>query len=479
MTKIQISSKNESDQLSLPIDDIYFKKLQELKKKYKIQYYNVRFCSRSSSNLRIEMGNQRSAHIFNNSGFSIQTFTDGGYGFSSSNIISLEQLEKKFEESAKLCKFAAKNAETKFLIDELDPIKDKFIQTQKVKLLDVNPEDKVKYLKEQDMNARKYDKRIVNTNSNYADSTTHQIIVTSDDRIIDTTETYARIMIFAFSKEGSVLQSARESVGLVGGFEVVDKGKDIGETAAKKAIEILAAKPVKGGKYNIIIDPFLAGTFAHEAFGHAAEADSVLANESVLIDKIGKKIGPDYINIVDDPSLPGAYGSVVYDSEGIKARKVELVKNGILKEFMHSRETASRMHEKPTGNGRAQTFKMTPQVRMRCTYIEPGDRKLEEMFEELREGLYCISWLYGYTEPNKGEFQFKMERAYLIENGEKKQLLRDAALSGTILEVLNKITAVSKGLQMDDGTCGKGGQSVPVCSGGPHLLIKDTVIGGV
>lgn len=476
----QPSLKNDKESfLDLPIDDLYFKQLTALKKKFDIQYFNVRFCTRSSSNLRIEMGNMRSSHIMNTSGFSIQTFIEGGYGFSSSSIISLEQLEKKFEESAKLAKFASQNAEIKFKIKELDPIKEKFVQTQKIKLIDVGPDEKVKYLKEQDFQARNFDTRIVNTISNYADSTTHQITVTSDDRIIDSTETYARIMIFAYSKEGPVLQSARASVGLAGGFEIIDKGKDLGETAAKKAIEILSAKPVKGGKYNIIIDPLLAGTFAHEAFGHAAEADAILANESILAGKIGEKVGPEYINIVDDPSIPGAYGSVMYDSEGIKAKKVSLIKNGILTEFMHSRETASRMNTMPTGNGRAQTYKSLPQVRMRCTYIEPGDWKLEEMFKELKNGIFCQSWNYGYTEPNKGEFQFKMERAYIIENGEKKQILRDAALSGSILDCLNKISAVSKDFDLDDGACGKGGQSVPVCSGGPYLLIKDTIIGGI
>lgn len=473
------SKKNEESFLDLPIDDIYFDKLTALKKKYQVQYFNVRFCSRNSSNLRIEMGNMKSSHIFNTYGFSIQSFIDGGYGFSSSNVINLEELEKKFEESAKLAKFASKNAELKFKINELDPIHDKFVQTQKINLLDVSPDEKLKYLKEQDSRTQNFDKRIVNTMSNYADSTTHQIIVTSDNRIIDTTETYARIMILAYSKEGQILQSARASVGLAGGFEVIEKGQDLGETAAKKAIEILSAKPVKGGKYNIIIDPLLAGTFAHEAFGHAAEADGILANESILAGKIGEKVGPESINIVDDPSLPGAYGSVVYDSEGIKARKVALIKNGILTEFMHSRETASRMNVMPTGNGRAQTYKSNPQVRMRCTYIEPGDWKLEEMFQELKNGIFCQSWNYGYTEPNKGEFQFKMERAYIIEKGEKKQILRDAALSGSILDCLNKITAVSKDFELDDGACGKGGQSVPVCSGGPYLLIRDTVIGGI
>lgn len=467
------------DILEIPVDDIYFKALELLQKKFKIQYYNVRFGVSKSTNLRINKGNMRNAHSSLNYGFSVQAFKDGGYGFAVSNVINLDELKEKFEEAAKLAIFASKKAEKSFNIKQLDPLNAKFKQSMKTNLLDVSQDEKIEFLLNQDKIAGKYDKRIVNTDSLYGDTLNHQIIATSDQRIIDMTESSALVYVRAYSKMGDINQMARANIGITGGYEVTELAADLGETAAKRAIELLEAKPVTGGKYNIIIDPLLAGTFAHEAFGHASEADAVLANESQLAGLLGKKVGPDNINIIDRPDIEDAFGSIVYDSEGTEAKPVHLVKDGIMTGYLHSRETASKMDVEPTGNGRTVTYGSPPIVRMRNTYIEPGNWTLEEMLEELKNGILCINWNYGYTEPAIGQFMFKMERAWQIESGEKVQLLRDAALSGTMLEVLNKITALSKDKELDMGRCGKAGQTVPVGSGGPYIALNDIVLGGM
>lgn len=465
--------------LDLPIDDSYFKILSNLAKKTKIQYFNARFSAAISTNIGISRGNIKAAHFFNSYGFSIQTFTNGGWGFAVSNNINREEVEKKFNESAKLAKFSSTKCEKAFSIDELDPLSKKIVQPQKKNLLDVDQKEKLAFIMEQDKKARGFDKKIVNTNSSYSDTVRHQIIFTSDQRIIDSQESYARALVATNSKDGPIKQSGRESIGITGGFEIIDLCPNMGEKAAKKAIELLSAKPVIGGKYNIIADPLLTGTFIHEAFGHACEADLVLAEESILKDKIGEKLGPEFINIIDDPGKESFYGSIIFDSECIQAKKVQLVKDGILNEFMHNRETSSKMNVAPTGNGRSQSYKSVPVVRMTSTYLEPGNWQLEEMIEELKEGLLCENWKYGYANPSVGDFQFKMERAWKIEKGEKAYLLRDAALSGMMLEALNKITAISKEIIYDDGACGKSGQHVPVSSGGPYIRINDNVIGGI
>ncbi|MHA1339732.1 MAG: TldD/PmbA family protein [Promethearchaeota archaeon] len=474
------SAKNGMNiELEIPIDDSYISFLDKLKKKYNVDFYNTRFTNLLTTNLRIDKGKMKSAHLFQNFGFSILVYKNGAKGFAISNDISKENLENKFNEALKLAKFGSEQIEEPFKIKELDPIKKKVITPQKKNLLDVDIEEKVNFLLEEDKKAQNYDKRIINTISNYIDGINHSLTITSDDRIIEKFSSRARIMIFAYSKEGNIYQSARSSTGISGGFEIADLGKDLGIKAAKRAIEILSAKSVKGGKYNIIIDPLLAGTFIHEAFGHACEADSVLANESILAGKIGKKLGPSFINVVDDPTIESQYGSFKYDSEGVEAKKTFLIKEGVLNSFMHSRETSTKMNVESTGNARAQNFTYIPQVRMSSTYIQKGDWKLEEMLEEMKNGLLCENWNYGYTEPNIGHFMFKMERAWLIENGEKKQLLRDAALSGLILDVLSKIRAISSDLNFDEGKCGKGGQYVPVNNGGPYVFVKDIVIGGL
>ncbi|MHA1898119.1 MAG: TldD/PmbA family protein [Promethearchaeota archaeon] len=463
---------------SLSIDETYFKKLQELKRNLGVDYFNVRFSLSNASAFQVNHGKMKMTHISSNYGFAIQAFINGGWGFVVANDINSELLENKFRDAVKLAKWASNNTNIHFKIKELDPIRVKYIQKDQKPLLDVSPEDKIKYIIAQDKDARDYSDKIVNTQSSYSDGVIHQIIYTSDERIIEQKQSIARIMIISTSMEGANIQQARANIGLTGGFEITDRAPDLGKKSAERAVEMLNAKPVKAGKFDIIIDPLLTGTMIHEAFGHACEADSILAKESQLEGMIGTKVGRDFINVYDDPGDESAFGRVVYDDEGIKARKIPLIEKGVLKNYMHNRESASRMNVEPTGNGRAQNFASVPQVRMRNTYMAPGDWKLEELFEELKNGLLCVNWNYGYTEPSVGEFQFKTERVYLIENGEKATLMRDAAISGIMLEVLSKIEAISKDSEFDDGFCGKGGQSVPVNSGGPYVLLKNMVIGG-
>jgi TldD protein len=184
------------------------------------------------------------------------------------------------------------------------------------------------------------------------------------------------------------------------------------------------------------------------------------------------------VHVVDDGTLVGRYGYTPFDDEGTQGRRVDIIEDGILTSYIHSLETAARLHMEPTGNGRADGWNMTPVVRMRNTYLSPGDYSLEEMMEEMGTGLLCVDWNYGYTDPADGSFMFKARKAYQVENGERGQVYRDAALSGNTVEILARIGALSKETHYSEGTCGKSGQSAWVTDGGPWTLVRDVVIGG-
>jgi TldD protein len=175
------------------------------------------------------------------------------------------------------------------------------------------------------------------------------------------------------------------------------------------------------------------------------------------------------------------FGSYFVDDEGIPSQKTTIIENGVLVNYLHSLETSSRMNLPPNGHGRASSSSAKPQVRMGFTYIEPKDWDIEEIIQDTKNGILCKDFLYGYTNPTTGNFQFKCKFSYKIENGEKKELMRDVALSGMILEVLKKISAVGdkKTFGFSSGICGKGGQSVHVSDGGPYIRVDDITVGGL
>ena len=283
--------------------------------------------------------------------------------------------------------------------------------------------------------------------------------------------------ISAVAHRNGVYQTDGEGRSGVGGLEIFDRqdpialAREVGETA----VALLDAGAPKGGSYPVILDQELAGVFVHEAVGHATEGDIILEGDSCLEGKLGQKIGSELVTVKDDPSLM-QNGYYPFDDEGSLAQETVLVENGTLKSFLNSRETAARLGGVPR-NARAEGTDR-PVVRMSNTYIANGDWKLEEILEELGNGVYLAGSRGGQVSTGEGVFQFNAKRGYLVENGERTKLLRDVSLSGKILETLMHVKAVANDLKFNSGRCGKAGQLVPVSDGSPHLLVEHATVGG-
>lgn len=320
-------------------------------------------------------------------------------------------------------------------------------------------------------------KGVKNVNLSLLDSYREVRIVNSLGTDVRQRLARVRISAYIFAHEAGVTEAAFESEGGLGGLEIVE-GSEVSENAAKRAVEALSAAPAPPGQHRAILDPKLAGVFIHEAFGHAAEGDSVVNGESILVDMMGKRVGAPSVNVVDDPTLDFLYGSYKYDDEGTEARRKHIVKEGILSSYLTNLEVSKKLKSEPTGNARSTDFSHPPEVRMSNTFIDAGDWSFEEMVSEMRNGIYAFGSLYGYTDPAKGQFMFKAEGGWLIERSEFVRRLREVAITGMTLEVLHNVEAVGKELKHDPGTCGKKGQWVPVTTGSPHLMIRSIVFGG-
>jgi TldD protein len=249
---------------------------------------------------------------------------------------------------------------------------------------------------------------------------------------------------------------------------------------AQNAVNLLTAPQAKAGKYTVVLDPILAGVFVHEAFGHLSESDFVYENDNMRkLMKLGKQFGGEHLNIVDSASdPPGLRGSFKYDDEGVRAVKTYLIREGKLVGRLHSRETAAKMKEQPTGNARAINYRFPPIVRMTNTYIEPGKTSFNDIIADIKEGIYAKNWYGGTTSMEM--FTFSAGEAYMIRNGKIAEPIRPIMLTGNVFETLLNIDAIGNDLDMNQGGgCGKGGQMpLPVSNGSPHIRIHDLLIGG-
>jgi TldD protein len=322
--------------------------------------------------------------------------------------------------------------------------------------------------------------RVASTVCTYLDSYKTVYWYSSEGRYIEQDFVRSGFSCQAIARDGTNIQSYGESFGRAKGFESLLGKEALVERVAQIAVDLLKAEPVSAGRYTVIIDPLLGGVFAHEAFGHLSEADHIAENERLkVLMRTGTRYGVDELSIVDDPTLPDENGSYRYDDEGVPAQRTELVKNGIIAGHLHSRQTAYLMAESVTGNARAISYRFAPIVRMSNTFIVPGVKRLEEMLDEVQDGLYVVGSRGGMTELET--FTFSSQYAYRIENGKRTKMVRDVTLAGNVFETLKNIDAIGNDLRIHGGLggCGKDGQSpLPVTTGAPHIRIRNVVVGG-
>ena len=321
--------------------------------------------------------------------------------------------------------------------------------------------------------------KIQTSTINYADSRKKIIFASSEGAYIEQGKVDLSARIVCMAREGGEVQQVGLSLGSNGDFSLIEGLHRRVEEAAQRAVQLLSPPRVKGGEYTVICDPILAGIFVHEAFGHLSESDFVYENERMReIMVLGKRFGGEQLNILDGGAIPGLRGSYKYDDEGVTATITYLIREGVLVGRLHSRETAVKMGEQPTGNARALNYSYQPVVRLTNTLIEAGKVSFDDMIGEIKEGIYARNWFGGTTSMEM--FTFSAGEAYMIRNGKIAELLRPVVLTGNVFTTMENIDAIGNDMEMNQGGgCGKGGQfPLPVSSGSPHIRIRHCLVGG-
>ena len=398
----------------------------------------------------------------------------GGWSFVTFN--GLAELKDRISEAISQAHLVGKE---KTLLAPLKPIQDYVSVTLGRDPRGVSMADKRRLIEAYNQLLLDYDPRIQTTMVSMRDRFGITYFVNSTGTCIaqERLDVSARFGAIART-EGGVVRQGFESVHSRSDYDALTGIEDQVLGAAKRAVGQLDAKSVKGGQYTVVLDPYLAGVFIHEAFGHLSEADFVYENPRMQeLLTLGKPLAIEQLNVVDDATLSGLPGSLKYDDEGVPAQRKYLIKNGILNQRLHSRETAGKMDEEPTGNARAIGASYPPIVRMTNTGIEAGDCSFEEMISDIEEGVYAVRMLGGQT--NGEMFTFAAAQGYMIRNGQIAEPVSDVTLTGNVFQTLKDIEAIGNDSLYVSGGCGKGGQApLAVSVGGPHLRIKDVVVGG-
>ncbi len=437
---------------------------------------------RVSTSVGVEKGEVRSARVDTYAGVGVRVLVDGAWGFSSTSDVEVGAIRKAIEEAASIAKFMCSVKKEKAVLAPVTPAVGEYFLPITDPVTEHTIEEKIELATNAEKLMRSKSPLIVTAGSGYKEYIDEKFIVNSEGVRAHIVDSKPEFRVRAVASKDGELSNAGKSIGVTGGWnDLFTKGtpEDMAEYSAKFAVDKLSAPYADGGVFKVVMDPEIVGLLCHEAIGHTVESDFVLSG-SAAAGKIGKKVASDLVTLCDSgisDIAPFAAGSIAVDDEGTPAGKTVVIDKGVMKSYLHNRETAARFGVEPTGNARAWEYDNEPLIRMRNTYLEPGASTVEEMLSGIEDGYYLKGAGGGQADAN-AEFMFATLETWRVKDGKKAGLCRDATISGQAFEVLKSVDALGGDFKwaMGSGHCGKG-QPAKVDGGGPSVRCTVTIGG--
>ncbi len=453
------------------------------------EYAEARMEAVKANSLILKNGNPEISGLDRSSGVGIRVLVHGSLGFASTDQLTKDSAMDSVEIAVRMAKAAANLTRERILLsEESSHVKD-YEVSQKQKIADVQTEDMLDVLKHVDksmLDAAPLASRFLQV---YAEERT-KYYANSDDSKIGSRIPRVFMFMLPTIVEGGQVSQAMLQKGVAMGWEYMDPvrlSEEIGHEISVTYKNMKEGVKPPAGKIDMVLGPEVVGIATHESCGHPYEADRISGREAaqagesfVSKEMIGTKIGSEAATVIDDPTIENSFGFYLYDDEGVKARPKVLIKNGIINEFLHNRETAVAMDMGASNAAaRANNFDREAIVRMSNTFIQPGDYKKDELFEDIKLGVYMNSFMEWNIDDKRYNQRYIGREAYLIENGEVKGAVKAPILELTTPAFWSAIDAVADDLDWAAATCGKGepGQGIPVYTGGPHIRLRNITLG--
>jgi TldD protein len=452
-------------------------------------YAEARVQKDSGNSTVMKNGKPQFSGFLRETGIGIRLIINGSLGFASTNNLTQEGIKDTILSAASMARVAATTMKKPIKLSNLKTNRAKWEVKQKHKFGSIGVEKKIKLLQDIDKlfskkNDVKFPSRILSINENLRE----QIFLNSEGTNI--TSRVPRVSFLYFMTAPSKGTAQRfDKKAESRGWEAV-LSWDLTEFVSKE-INVLAsiltkAKRPPRDKTDVILGSEVTGIVCHESCGHPFEADRILGREAaaagesfVNMKMLGKRIGSKKVNIIDDPTIQSSYGYYLYDDEGVQASRRELIKEGIINEFLHNRETAVEFGIQSNGAARTISYNREPIIRMSNTYMDKGDYDQQELFKDISNGVYIKSFMEWNIDDRRFNQRYVGLEAYLIKKGEPKYLIRNPVIEMTTPSLFKSIDAVGKDISFNAATCGKGDpqQGIPVWTGGPDIRLRNVKIG--
>jgi TldD protein len=286
---------------------------------------------------------------------------------------------------------------------------------------------------------------------------------------------WSQAYIFGVARKGQTTKMSYRSASGRKGLELLSELEAKLPGLRSELEAILDAVTIEPGEYEVILDPDMSGTLAHEAFGHGVETDMFFKKRAKAEEYLGKRVGSDLVTMYDGAAGVDQTGSFLFDDEGRAGTKTKIIDKGILLGGISDALSALALGIPLTGNGRREAFSHKAYARMTNTYFEPGKSKVADMIASVKKGWALSRLNAGMEDPRNWGIQLLcMVGREIVDGKFTGRVASPVVCSGYVPDVLSAITMVSDDFELaGSGACGKGHKEyAKVSSGGPWLKTR-------
>jgi len=430
--------------------------------------------NRVTRSILLEEGKFKSAVFGISRGAGVRVISGDKTGYAYTDDLTLDA----FLRAADVASYVARGAKAVTPVDVKEGKRPSYV-TVKVPLQTVADEKRLEIMKRAHDAALAYDPRIKMASVDYYDEVRGRTIANSEGLYLTDELPLVFFIVQALGAGNGTSHMGRERLSRHAGIEMFDdlKPEDAARNCARESIAMLEAKDAPAGRMDVVMQNGWGGVLVHEAVGHPLEGDNIARETGVFVGKLGRQVAGPKFTMVDDGTLPCFRGTTDWDDEGTPMQRNVLIQDGKLVKYMTDVLSAKQLKTARSGNGRRESFRYMPIVRMTNTFIENGKDKPSDILASTRSGIYVQSLSGGSVNPTDGVFNFTCREAYLIENGKKTTPVKGATLIGSCLDVIRGVDAVGDDLDFGPGICGKG-QSAEVTAGQPTVRLRGINVGG-
>ncbi len=439
-------------------------------------YADIRIITVHDENIAIKKGNIDIMQLRKQIGFGIRCIADGGWGFAGSYNPTKEEIGRVAELAVRIGKASGSTRKEPVVMIDEKAVEDKYRTPFKKDPFNVPIEEKLDLLVEVDKRLGEYNPQVIKlTRADYRSHREEKLFASTEGAYIMQDIVFCGGGFSCTAMSPGSLPQRRSYPGSfrgdfsTSGYEFFESRDLLGnvEQIADEAIELTKAKQCPTEKTILLLDGHQLMLQIHESCGHPTELDRVLGTEAAYAgtsfmtpDLLGSlKYGSEHVTMTSDSTIPGGLGSFGYDDEGVKAKRVELVKDGLFVDYQSSRETAAFIGLKESSGGmRADAPQKLPLIRMVNINLEPSGWKRNDIIEDTKRGILMSTNKSWSIDDKRLNFQFGTEIAWEIVDGEIGQILKNPTYTAITPEFWGSMDASSGDDWRIWGTpnCGKG-----------------------